>query len=139
MVHASVLERPWVRVHTLSRYSSVGRQTSADLLIKEASHRFSSFSTEVVSTPASPGPVTSARPPIRVLLADDAYLVRMALKHLFEGVSAITIVGESEDGSAVPRLVDEQRADVLITDIRMPPAEDEGIVWRLISERLIRR
>lgn len=79
-------------------------------------------------TPASPGSVTTARPPIRVLLVDDAYLMRMALKHLLDGVSAITIVGESEDGAAVPRLVDEQRADLVITDIRMPPAEeDEGI------------
>jgi DNA-binding NarL/FixJ family response regulator len=62
------------------------------------------------------------------VLADDAYLVRLALKHLFEGIPAITIVGECEDAGAVAPLLDEQRADLLITDIRMPPsAEDEGI------------
>jgi DNA-binding NarL/FixJ family response regulator len=81
-----------------------------------------------MSTSAPAEPVESPRPPIRVVLADDAYLVRLALKHLFEGIPAIIVVGECEETTAVPRLVDEQRADLLITDIRMPPsAEDEGI------------
>lgn len=73
-------------------------------------------------------PSASLRPPIRVVLADDAYLVRVALKHLLEGVPTITIVGECEDPRPVERMVDEQRADLLIADIRMPPgAGDEGI------------
>ena len=81
-----------------------------------------------MSSSASAEPVGSPHHPIRVVLADDAYLVRLALKHLFEGIPAIIVVGECEEASAVPRLVDEQRADLLITDIRMPPsAEDEGI------------
>ena len=81
-----------------------------------------------MSSSALPQAVANDRPPIRVVLADDAYLVRLALKHLFEGIPAVTIVGECEDAGAVARLVDEQRADLLITDIRMPPsAEDEGI------------
>jgi DNA-binding NarL/FixJ family response regulator len=74
------------------------------------------------------GQPQDARPPIRVVLADDAYLVREALKHLFEGVSTIVVVGECDDGSAVVDVIDEQRADLLVTDIRMPPSgEDEGI------------
>jgi DNA-binding NarL/FixJ family response regulator len=69
-----------------------------------------------------------ARPPIRVVLADDAYLVREALKHLFDGVPSIAVVGECEDARSVVDVVDEQRADLLVTDIRMPPSgEDEGI------------
>jgi DNA-binding NarL/FixJ family response regulator len=83
---------------------------------------------DALSTSVPANTVASPRPPIRVVLADDAYLVRVALKHLFEGVSAIKIVGECEDARAVVGVVDEQRADLLITDIRMPPsAEDEGI------------
>jgi DNA-binding NarL/FixJ family response regulator len=71
---------------------------------------------------------TDERPPIRVVLADDAYLVREALKHLFEGVAAITVVGECGDAREVVAVIDEQRADLLVTDIRMPPSgEDEGI------------
>jgi DNA-binding NarL/FixJ family response regulator len=67
------------------------------------------------------------RPPIRVVLADDVYLLREALKHLLD-TPAIRVVGECDDARAVPELVDTQRADLLISDIRMPPTgEDEGI------------
>jgi DNA-binding NarL/FixJ family response regulator len=63
-----------------------------------------------------------------VVLADDAFLVRSALRHLLQGVPTITVVGECDDPREVPRLIDEQRADLLITDIRMPPSrDDEGI------------
>jgi CheY-like chemotaxis protein len=38
------------------------------------------------------------------------------------------VVAECGDAPEAPRLFDGQRADVLITDIRMPPGgEDEGI------------
>jgi DNA-binding NarL/FixJ family response regulator len=68
------------------------------------------------------------RPPIRVVVVDDAYLMRAALTHLLAGAPSIDVVGEGEDARAVPALVDQQRADVVITDIRMPPTgEDEGI------------
>ena len=78
----------------------------------------------------TPGRVgnADARPPIRIVLADDAYLVRTALAHLLEGRDDMTVVGECEDGSTVVRTLDQQRADLLITDIRMPPSnDDEGI------------
>jgi DNA-binding NarL/FixJ family response regulator len=62
------------------------------------------------------------------VVADDAYLVRLALAHLFQGSDAADVVGECEDGRSVPPILDQQRADVLITDIRMPPSgDDEGI------------
>ncbi len=70
----------------------------------------------------------AGRPPIRIVLADDAYLARMALTHLLEGAEGIVVVGECEDANAVAPVVDQQRADLLITDIRMPPSgQDEGI------------
>ncbi len=79
-------------------------------------------------TPLLAKPRSGSRPPIRVVLADDAYLLRVAIKHLFEDAPAVTIVGECEDAETVEHVVDEQRADILITDIRMPPShDDEGI------------
>jgi DNA-binding NarL/FixJ family response regulator len=69
-----------------------------------------------------------ARPPIRIVLADDAYLARVALRHLLEGIEGTVVVGECDNAGAVTRVLDEQRADLLITDIRMPPSgQDEGI------------
>ncbi len=77
---------------------------------------------------APPLRIPNPRPPIRVVLADDAFLVREAVKHLLHGVPTIEVVGECDDATEVPRICDEQRADLLITDIRMPPSgEDEGI------------
>ncbi len=62
------------------------------------------------------------------MVADDAFLVREALKHLLGQTPGFDVVGECEDARTVERVVAEQRADVLITDIRMPPSgQDEGI------------
>jgi DNA-binding NarL/FixJ family response regulator len=70
----------------------------------------------------------SVRRPLRIVLADDAYLVREALKVLLTDSADATVVAECGDGRLVERMIDDHRADVLITDIRMPPrGEDEGI------------
>ena len=66
------------------------------------------------------------RPPIRIVIADDAYLVRVAVKHLIDGAARMVVVGECEDATSVPGVLDEQRADLLITDIRMPPSGDDA-------------
>jgi len=68
------------------------------------------------------------RPPIRIVIADDAYLLRVALRHLIDGEEAMVVVGETEDAAGVPELLDQRQVDLLITDIRMPPSgQDEGI------------
>lgn len=77
------------------------------------------------ATPLRP---SRSRPPIRVVLADDAFLARAAVGHLLQDAPTIEVVAECDDATEVPRICDEQRADLLITDIRMPPSgEDEGI------------
>lgn len=81
-----------------------------------------------MSSPSSLRYPLRDRPPIRIVLADDAYLARVALRHLFEGVPSVLVVGECDDAKSVVSAIDKQRADLLITDIRMPPSgQDEGI------------
>jgi CheY-like chemotaxis protein len=81
-----------------------------------------------MSPPSSPSYPLRDRPPIRIILADDAYLARVALRHLFEGVESVLVVSECDDANSVVSALDRQRADLLITDIRMPPSgQDEGI------------
>jgi DNA-binding NarL/FixJ family response regulator len=81
-----------------------------------------------MSPPSSPKYPLRERPPIRIVLADDAYLARVALRHLLEGVQSVLVVSECDDANSVESAVDKQRADLLITDIRMPPSgQDEGI------------
>jgi len=83
----------------------------------------------VTGAPATrPNDATAGpRPPVRIVLADDAFLLREALKHLLEDATAV-VVGECGDAREAVALVDAQVADVLVTDIRMPPSwRDEGI------------
>ena len=58
--------------------------------------------------------------PIRIFLADDHELVRMALKTLLEGEPDLEVVGEAADTeSAVKGTVDTE-PDLLLLDLRMP-------------------
>jgi DNA-binding NarL/FixJ family response regulator len=80
-----------------------------------------------MSTPSSI-PADQGRPPIRVALADDAYLLREAIRHLLADDPTIVVVAECDDARNVTEVVDRARVDLLITDIRMPPSDDdEGI------------
>ena len=70
----------------------------------------------------------ASAPAIRIVLADDSYLVREALAHVLEEAEGIEIVAACGDRDALLRSVEEQRPDVVVTDIRMPPTDsDEGL------------
>jgi DNA-binding NarL/FixJ family response regulator len=66
--------------------------------------------------------------PIRVIIAEDAYLVREALELILSAAPEIDVVSAVEDGVSLLAGVEEYRPDVVVTDIRMPPSGgDEGI------------
>jgi DNA-binding NarL/FixJ family response regulator len=66
--------------------------------------------------------------PIRVVLADDHYLVREGIRRLLETQPDIEVVAACTDLASLLEAVEEQKPDVVITDIRMPPSgADEGI------------
>jgi DNA-binding NarL/FixJ family response regulator len=83
------------------------------------------------SAAASTNPEHHAAPngrPIRVVLADDSYLVREAITHVLETEPGFLLVATCEDGESLLAAVDAERPDVVLTDIRMPPSgDDEGI------------
>jgi DNA-binding NarL/FixJ family response regulator len=56
---------------------------------------------------------------LRVLLADDHWIVRRGLRSLLEE-AGIPVVAEAADGLEAMRLVEEHRPDLLILDIGMP-------------------
>ena len=65
---------------------------------------------------------------IRVVLADDSYLVREALDRVLEGADGIEVVASCRDRDSLRRAIEEERPDVVVTDIRMPPSDtDEGL------------
>jgi DNA-binding NarL/FixJ family response regulator len=65
---------------------------------------------------------------IRVVLADDHYLVREGVRRLLEAEPEIEVMATCGDLPSLLTTVDEENPDVVLTDIRMPPTGlDEGI------------
>ncbi|NJC71149.1 response regulator transcription factor [Planosporangium thailandense] len=66
--------------------------------------------------------------PLRVVLADDHYLVREGTRQLLELDGQVLVVASVEDAEQLMTAVDEHHPDVVITDIRMPPTHTlEGV------------
>ncbi|MBA3280281.1 MAG: response regulator transcription factor [Geodermatophilaceae bacterium] len=72
--------------------------------------------------------MTEAVAPIRVLLAEDSYVVREGVRALLETQDSLELVGICGDLPGLMAAVEEHRPDVVLTDIRMPPTQtDEGV------------
>jgi DNA-binding NarL/FixJ family response regulator len=66
--------------------------------------------------------------PIRLVLAEDHYLVREGVLRLLETRPELEVVAVCGDLDSLLAAVDEEQPDVVVTDIRMPPGDsDEGI------------
>ena len=64
---------------------------------------------------------------MRVVVADDAVLFREGLARLLEG-AGLTVVGRAGDAEQLLALVETERPDIVVTDIRMPPTNTtEGL------------
>jgi DNA-binding NarL/FixJ family response regulator len=75
-------------------------------------------------TAGTPG----GRPAIRVVIADDSYLVREALGHVLAGADGIELVASCSDRGTLSAAIAAEQPDVVVTDIRMPPSDsDEGL------------
>jgi DNA-binding NarL/FixJ family response regulator len=65
---------------------------------------------------------------VRVVVADDSYLVREALTHVLSAAEGIEVVAACADRDSLLRAIKTENPDVVVTDIRMPPSEsDEGL------------
>ncbi|MET9352810.1 response regulator transcription factor [Streptomyces sp. NPDC006617] len=70
-----------------------------------------------------PAPASEPAPepvPVRIVIVDDEQLVRMALRLVIDSEPDLTVVAEAADGNAALAVVDEQRPDVVLMDVRMP-------------------
>lgn len=66
--------------------------------------------------------------PLRLVLAEDHYLVREGTRRLLESRPEVEVVAACGDLDSLLAAVEDERPDVVVTDIRMPPTElDEGI------------
>ena len=65
---------------------------------------------------------------IRLVLAEDHYLVREGLRSLLETQPDLEIAAVCGDLESLLAAADAERPDVVVTDIRMPPGDaDEGL------------
>lgn len=75
-------------------------------------------------------------PPLRVLLAEDSYLIREGLRLLLEAIPGLELVATADSLPSLLATVEKHSPHVVVTDIRMPPThQDEGI---LAAEQLAR-
>jgi DNA-binding NarL/FixJ family response regulator len=66
--------------------------------------------------------------PIRVVIADDSFIVREGMRELLESVDEVDVVATCNDLDSLRAAIERERPDVVVTDIRMPPTNtNEGI------------
>jgi len=66
--------------------------------------------------------------PIRVVVAEDDYLVREGVRRVLDMQSDVAVAAVCDDLNSLLDAVEAERPDVVVTDIRMPPGStDEGI------------
>ena len=65
---------------------------------------------------------------VRIVLAEDEYLVREGLRRLLETDEDLEVASTCTDLESLLEAVEREQPDVVLTDIRMPPSHtDEGI------------
>jgi DNA-binding NarL/FixJ family response regulator len=66
--------------------------------------------------------------PIRLVIAEDHYLIREGVRRLLESQPDLEVAAVCGDLDSLLAAVKEEKPDVVVTDIRMPPSNlDEGI------------
>jgi DNA-binding NarL/FixJ family response regulator len=65
---------------------------------------------------------------IRVIVAEDDFLMREGIRRVLETAADIVVTAECVDGDELLAAVDADLPDIVLTDVRMPPSgADEGI------------
>jgi DNA-binding NarL/FixJ family response regulator len=58
--------------------------------------------------------------PISVLLADDATIIRVAIRGLLDSQPEVTVIGEARDFAETIRLMELLKPNVVVMDLHMP-------------------
>lgn len=72
--------------------------------------------------------------PIRILIADDHFVVRMGLAALINTQPDMTVVAEATDGQQAVKLFRQHRPDIALLDLRMPEMNGIEAIVAIRSE-----
>ena len=70
---------------------------------------------------------------VRVLIADDQYLVRAGFRMILESREDLEVVGEAGDGAEAVALAAQLRPDVVLMDVRMPGVDGIAATRELLA------
>ena len=73
---------------------------------------------------------------IRVVLVDDQTLIRQGIRSLLELAGDVTIVAEAGDGDDAVAVIERERPDVVLLDLRMPKKNGVDVLRELQARGL---
>ena len=76
-----------------------------------------------------------AKPPYRVVIAEDEALIRLDLKEMLEEED-YEVVGEAGDGETAVKLAVSQRPDLVILDVKMPVLDGVSAAEQIAEQRI---
>jgi DNA-binding NarL/FixJ family response regulator len=80
------------------------------------------------ATGAGRYPAEQPREPIRVVIAEDSYMIREFLTSILDSAPRVTLVAVCSNGKELEQAIEVWKPEVVLTDIRMPPSRtDEGV------------
>lgn len=71
----------------------------------------------------------------RVVIAEDEALIRLDLKEMLEE-EGYSVVGEAGDGESAVKIVEEERPDLVILDVKMPILDGISAAERIVAARI---
>jgi len=70
---------------------------------------------------------------VKVLIADDQALVRGGFRMILDAKEDMEVVGEAADGAEAVELVERERPDVVLMDVRMPDTDGIEATRQIVS------
>lgn len=71
---------------------------------------------------------------VRVLLADDQQLIRLALRGILDSDARFTVIGEASDGREAVHMCNKLNPDVVLMDLRMPVMDGLEATQRILEQ-----
>src|SRR5665213_3979183 len=80
-------------------------------------------------------PIVSAPDEIRVMVVDDAAVVRSILSRWIEGTPGLRLVAALRNGREAIEQLDQTRPDVVVLDVEMPELDGISTLPKLLERR----